>query len=187
MKNSAPYCNWIQRLLPKMIVTTSALTLFACGGGSDSDTSIPTTPEESSPPVSTFLISTTVGAGGSISPTSASVTEGETATFTLAMEEGYEIESISGCNGSLTNLTYTIGEASTDCEISVTFLLTPPDEETEEEGEDSGETNLEDNLGEQKTLVALIGFKNQENKITRQQAHDLIQNNPNSLNTFIKE
>ena len=187
MKNSAPYCNWIQRLLPKMIVTTSALTLFACGGGSDSDTSIPTTPEESSPPASTFLISTTVGAGGSISPTSASVTEGETATFTLAMEEGYEIESISGCNGSLTNLTYTIGEASTDCEISVTFLLTPPDEETEEEGEDSGETNLEDNLGEQKTLVALIGFKNQENKITRQQAHDLIQNNPNSLNTFIKE
>ena len=61
------------------------------------------------------------GLGGTISPTSASVREGATTSFTLTPDSGYAIGSVSGCGGSLSGNIYTTGAIYSPCSISVSF------------------------------------------------------------------
>ena len=55
------------------------------------------------------------GANGAISPVSMEVASGTTATFTLQPQDGYVIETASGCGGQLDGATYTTGPVTADC------------------------------------------------------------------------
>ena len=61
------------------------------------------------------------GSGGQISPTSLDVAYNATGTFTLAPDAGYAVASVTGCNGSLSGLTYTTGAITSACTVIVTF------------------------------------------------------------------
>lgn len=71
----------------------------------------------------THAVTTTAGENGSISPISMLVNQGTTGTFALTADEGYEVDTISGCNGSLSGNEYIIGEATEACTIAVSFKV----------------------------------------------------------------
>lgn len=74
--------------------------------------------------IDTHTVGTSIVAGtGTISPSAQTVDYGTTATFTLAPATGNHIESASGCGGALDGSTYTTGEVSADCTVSVSFAL----------------------------------------------------------------
>ena len=71
----------------------------------------------------THTVSATAGAGGSISPTSRSVAQGSTTTFTVTPQSGYQIASVTGCSGSRSGSTYTTGVITANCAVSANFSL----------------------------------------------------------------
>ena len=71
----------------------------------------------------TYTVSTSVGTGTTISPTSASVVSGNTTTFTVGLLNNYTSLTASGCGGSLSGSTYTTGTITANC--TVTSSATP--------------------------------------------------------------
>ena len=70
----------------------------------------------------TYTISTSVGAGGAISPTGPKVvTSGTKQPFTVTPNPGYAIASVSGCGGTLSGNTFTTGAITGNCIVSATF------------------------------------------------------------------
>jgi len=68
----------------------------------------------------------TAGTGGNIAPASATVTSGQTTSFTVTPDNGYAIDTVSGCGGSLSGNTYTTGAITADCTVNASFALAPP-------------------------------------------------------------
>ena len=66
-------------------------------------------------------VTTTAMANGSISPASATIAHNETREFTITPESGYRIDTVSGCDGSLSDNTYTTGPVKAACEVTATF------------------------------------------------------------------
>ena len=89
--------------------------LISCGGGGGgSALEIPSvTPS--------FNVSAASGDNGSISPSMVSVVQGQTATFTVTPETGYSVLSASGCNGTLSENTYTTGTILAACSVTVQY------------------------------------------------------------------
>jgi len=100
-----------------VLITVFTAFLTGCGGGGGSDTKTPIT--ETQP--KKFTISATSSAGGSVYPESISIEENKTTTFTLTADENYIIESVTGCDGSLSNDVYTIGAANRNCSLVASF------------------------------------------------------------------
>jgi hypothetical protein len=98
-----------------LLDTTSATSSCATG----------TTWNGSTCATNTYTVSTSAGSGGSISPTSRSVTYGLSTFFTITPNSGYSINSVSGCNGSLSGSTYTTGAITSACTVSATFTANP--------------------------------------------------------------
>lgn len=73
-----------------------------------------------------YRVTTTAGAGGVIEPSSQTVPEGETATFTVTAESDYQIHSVEGCGGSLVDNEYTTGLITADCTVTATFAADGP-------------------------------------------------------------
>ena len=69
----------------------------------------------------TYTVTAIAGNGGSISPTSTSVQEGSTASFTVTPNTDYTIASVTGCNGSLSGSTYTTGTVTAPCTVTASF------------------------------------------------------------------
>ena len=75
----------------------------------------------------TYTISTNVTSGsGSFSPSSRTVTSGNTTSFSLIPSSGYSIGSASGCNGYLSGNTYYTGTITSNCTINGNFTANPP-------------------------------------------------------------
>lgn len=70
---------------------------------------------------STYSISTTKSAGGNISPSAASVKEGNTISFTITPDTGYRIARATGCNGTLEGNNFTTAVMASDCVLDVSF------------------------------------------------------------------
>lgn len=85
--------------------------LTACGGSSNN---------QPDPPV-TYTVTASASTGGSVSPTSRTVTAGQTTTFTVSANEGYEIAQVTGCNGALSGNTYTTGVINASCSVNASF------------------------------------------------------------------
>ena len=78
-------------------------------------------PKLSESAITYITVSATAGAGGTISPGSVSVVSGATTRFTVTPDSGYEISSVTGCGGSLTNNIYTTAAVSSACTVAATF------------------------------------------------------------------
>ena len=68
-----------------------------------------------------LTVSAASGDNGSISPSMVSVVQGQTATFTVTPETGYSVLSVSGCNGTLSENTYTTGTILAACSVTVQY------------------------------------------------------------------
>lgn len=100
-----------QRLLAKAALwLLCGAALSACDGS-----------KKDEPPV--FTVTANAGSGGSISPGTRSVPSGQTTSFTLNVNEGYSIASVSGCNGSLSGNNYTTGAITAACSVQASFSL----------------------------------------------------------------
>ena len=86
----------------------SALT--ACGGGDSGSAPVKYTVQ-----VGNFV-------GGKVLPGTITVSQGQTATFTVTADVGYELESVTGCAGALTGSSYQTGPISANCSINATFI-----------------------------------------------------------------
>lgn len=71
----------------------------------------------------TYVVNASAGEGGSISPATQNVAHGHTASFTLAPAIGYELDAVSGCDGSLSGSTYTTGVITSACAVTASFAL----------------------------------------------------------------
>jgi len=71
--------------------------------------------------MTSFSVTSTASAGGSISPSSATVTSGNTTSFTLTTDVGYMIDTVTGCGGSLVGNTYTTGSITANCTVTANF------------------------------------------------------------------
>ncbi len=65
----------------------------------------------------------TVAENGTITPGSAYVKHGETATFFLSPRGNYALQQVNGCHGTLSGSSYTIGPVLEDCTITATFTV----------------------------------------------------------------
>jgi hypothetical protein len=68
-----------------------------------------------------YSVTTYVSPGGSISPSSKTVTHGSTADFTVTPQSGYSIVSVVGCNGNLSGNLYVTGMITALCTVTATF------------------------------------------------------------------
>ncbi len=74
--------------------------------------------------IDTYTVDATVQDGhGSITPPSQVVNYGDTATFALAPDTGYHVESVTGCGGTLNGTTYTTGAITGDCAVQAHFAI----------------------------------------------------------------
>ena len=70
-----------------------------------------------------YTVSASAGEGGSITPPTRSMTHGQTTSFTITPDSGYDIDSVSGCGGTLSGNTYTTGVVTGTCAVSASFSL----------------------------------------------------------------
>ncbi|WP_194755258.1 immunoglobulin-like domain-containing protein [Aliidiomarina indica] len=95
------------------------LALTGCFGSSSS----PEEPDETP----TFTVTAVAESGGSIDPATRTVEQGSTTTFTVTADDGFAIDSVTGCNGSLDGETYTTGQITAACTVTATFEdIEPP-------------------------------------------------------------
>lgn len=73
-----------------------------------------------------FDIGVDANSGGRVTPVFATVLEGESAEFSLLPDEGYELASVTGCDGVLTGTTYTVESATRSCTVQARFVALPP-------------------------------------------------------------
>ena len=69
----------------------------------------------------THIVSSNSGDNGSFSASSVIVNQGSSTAFTLTPATNYEIDTVTGCDGSLSNNEYTTGEISEACSVNATF------------------------------------------------------------------
>ncbi|MEO3677401.1 DUF1566 domain-containing protein [Rheinheimera sp. FR7-31] len=100
------------------------LMIQSCGGGSGSEEPDTGTGGGSGGgQTQKYLVTTSVTSGGSISPTQLEVVSGQTGSFTVTVNDGYKIDNLSGCAGSLSGNTYTTGAITANCQVSAVFEL----------------------------------------------------------------
>jgi len=68
-----------------------------------------------------FLVSTNIQGNGTVSPTSANVPQGETASFTLTAAAGANVISAEGCGGNLVANLFTTGPVNAACTVNIVF------------------------------------------------------------------
>jgi hypothetical protein len=91
--------------------------LVACGGGGGSSGGGGGDP-------TTYTVTASAGTGGSISPANATVTDGETTSFTVTPNEHYSISGVAGtCGGTLSGSTYTTAPVTADCTVEASFVI----------------------------------------------------------------
>ncbi len=68
-----------------------------------------------------YTVTASAGLGGAITPASATVAHGATASFTVTPDAGYRIDAVAGCGGALSGDTFTTGPVTADCAVSASF------------------------------------------------------------------
>ncbi|TVP89804.1 MAG: hypothetical protein EA347_03680 [Thioalkalivibrio sp.] len=69
----------------------------------------------------TYVVDTDAGPGGDIDPRVKRVSSGGRASFRILPDDGFEIDSVSGCGGSLSGKDYTTGRIWSDCVVRARF------------------------------------------------------------------
>ncbi|GHG68061.1 hypothetical protein GCM10010919_17210 [Alishewanella longhuensis] len=109
----------MNKYYPAFGLTACLLTLIllaACNGNDISE----------APPKTTFYrVEFNVAIGGALTPASGSFSAGTRLTITVNVTEGYALDSITGCNGTLEALLYTTAALTQNCTITASFILLP--------------------------------------------------------------
>lgn len=71
--------------------------------------------------IDTHTVSVSIGLGGSVTPTSAIVNHGDTASFTVTPDPNFVISSVRGCTGQLNGNIYTTGAILGNCSVRARF------------------------------------------------------------------
>ncbi|AZQ11528.1 hypothetical protein STH12_02450 [Shewanella khirikhana] len=74
------------------------------------------------PSVTLYTALAQSSSGGSITPASLSIESGEQGRFSVAADNGYVLDSIEGCGGSLHGATFTTAAMSADCRVTASFI-----------------------------------------------------------------
>jgi len=98
------------------LVAVTILLVSGCGGGGGGGTK-----PAGAEPANYTVSSTTADSHGGITPATATVADGETATFQVTPDTGYAIDSVDGCEGTLSGSTYTTGTVTANCTVTATF------------------------------------------------------------------
>ncbi|MFB2685750.1 ImpA family metalloprotease [Shewanella mangrovisoli] len=108
----------------RLISAAIALILAGCGGGSEDSgsTTPPPEPPVQPPAVTQYTASTSSVLGGKLIPSSQKVDAGKSASFSVQADNGFVLDSISGCGGALTEQTYITATISADCTITPSFI-----------------------------------------------------------------
>ena len=70
----------------------------------------------------TYTVTPAPGSNGSLNPATAqSVYSGAATSFAVIPNNGYQIASVTGCNGTLVGSTYTTGAITSSCTVTATF------------------------------------------------------------------
>ena len=105
---------------------TYAYTIRACNDAGCGTFSPPDNGFAQAQSPTTYLVTASAGPGGGINPSSQTVNQGATASFTVTPNNGYYIDVVTGCGGSLSGTTYTTGPITADCTVTASFSLVPP-------------------------------------------------------------
>ena len=84
----------------------------------DADTSVTATFS-----LRTYTVTAPATTGGLVDPPMIEVVYGDRATFAVSPYDGYSIDRVTGCGGSLADNTYTTGTIAAPCTVSATFAL----------------------------------------------------------------
>jgi hypothetical protein len=107
--------NKTAKRLPIVMSCVPMALMSACGGGGGGGGS-------PNPGGSVdYQVSATAGAGGTISPATATVNAGGTTTLTVTPNTGYVVGSVTGCGGTLSGNSYTTGAISASCTVTASF------------------------------------------------------------------
>jgi len=110
-------------IVATLLCALSITFMSACGGGGGGGGG---TGGSATPPTS-YTVTPVAGTGGGISPNTVQhVNSGSTATFTVSANTGYFIDTVTGCNGSLTGNTYVTGAITANCTVTANFTLNQP-------------------------------------------------------------
>ncbi|WP_129778137.1 InlB B-repeat-containing protein [Peristeroidobacter soli] len=73
--------------------------------------------------LNSYAITASAGTGGTITPSSTPVNYGSTTSFTVTPDTGYDIDTVTGCGGSLSGNTFTTDTITGACAVNATFVL----------------------------------------------------------------
>lgn len=110
--------------LIKPLFLMAALLLWACddsGSGSGTSSSGASSSEEDDSAGSLLTVLGQAEANGEVSPSSKEVVLDETVEFTVTPDDGFVIESVEGCGGTLEGITYTTGAITENCVVTASF------------------------------------------------------------------
>ncbi|UTF60243.1 fibronectin type III domain-containing protein [Gilvimarinus sp. DA14] len=100
-------------------IAVCSLLLAACGGDSNNGGS-------SSSAAAQITISTESSTGGTLTPSELIIDAQSEATLAVTSHAGYQLASISGCDGELNGSDYVISSVNDDCMVTADFEITPP-------------------------------------------------------------
>jgi hypothetical protein len=92
-----------------------------------------------------YTITTKVKGKGSITPQTISLPKGSSAILSLTPEEGYQVESATGCDGTLQGESYMTNGIQADCAIDVSFAIKKYTIQTEIRPKGAGSITLPSN------------------------------------------
>lgn len=73
--------------------------------------------------LNSYTVSASAGDGGTVNPPTQTVNHGSSAQITITSNEGYSIDAVTGCNGSLNGNTYTTGAVTANCQVQASFSI----------------------------------------------------------------
>jgi len=107
------------KFLPIFLFT---LILSACGSDNDEPTGKIGIVDYPEPATITYDINTETSGSGTLSPVFAQVEEGERVIFKIEADDGFVVETVEGCDGSLEETSYIVESVSQNCSIHATFM-----------------------------------------------------------------
>lgn len=69
----------------------------------------------------TYSVTATTTEGGHVAPATATVAHGESVSFTLTPENGYHVEEVTGCDGTLSGNVFTTAPLTASCVLTARF------------------------------------------------------------------
>ncbi len=111
-------------------VTAKNSALFTSPASASSNSVVPAVPPIMFTVTTDITVTPSDVPHGSITPATGNGVDGKTelyktASFTVQPDSGYQIASVTGCNGSLIGNTYTTGAIISNCTVTASFIAAP--------------------------------------------------------------